>query len=65
MKVHRFKVFRVLAGKTQIQVAREAGVTQAFISLIENFKAIPANSKTKKKLAAIVGDDPDELFRET
>ena len=63
MKVSRFKVLRVLAGKTQTEIAREAGITQAFVSLIETKKAIPTG-ETRKKLAAIVDDDPDELFRE-
>ena len=63
MKISRFRVLRVMKGKTQVEVAREAGITQAFVSLIETKKAMPAG-ETKKRLAAIVDADPNELFRE-
>jgi len=52
-----------MKGKSQVEVAREAGITQAFVSLIETKKAIPIG-KTKKKLATIVDADPDKLFKE-
>jgi len=53
-----------MKGKSQIDVANEAGITQAFVSLIETKKAIPVG-ETRKRLAAIVGADPKELFPET
>ena len=64
MKTSRFRVLRVMKGKSQVEVAREAGITQAFVSLIETKKAVPIG-KTKKRLVAIVDVDPKELFPET
>lgn len=63
MKISRFRTLRIITGKSQVEIAKEAGITQAFVSLIETKKAIPIG-ETRKKLAAIVGDDPDELFKE-
>lgn len=63
MKVSRFKVLRVMTGKSQVEVAREAGITQSFVSLIETNKAIPAG-ETKEKLARILKTQSEQLFPE-
>ena len=64
MKTSRFRVLRIKKGLSQIEIANKAGITQAFVSLIETKKAIPIG-KTKERLAAIVDADPKELFPET
>lgn len=63
MKTSRFKILRVMTGLSQIEIARKAGITQAFVSLIETNKAIPAG-ETKEKLARILKTQPEQLFPE-
>lgn len=63
MKTSHFKILRVMKGKTQVEVAREAGITQAFVSLIETNKAIPVG-ETKEKLARILKTQSEQLFPE-
>ena len=51
MKTSRFRVLRVMKGKSQVEVAREAGITQAFVSLIETKKV--NRNETERKIAKI------------
>ena len=63
-KASKLKIFRVMCGKSQADLARETGLTQTYISMIETNKAIPTK-KLRKKIAVAVGiEDSEKLFAE-
>ena len=66
LRTSKLRVFRVIAGKSQTDLAYEAGVTQPYISLIETHRAIPTEG-IREKLAVAVGvevEDAGQLFIE-
>lgn len=58
----RFKVLRIIQGKSQQQIATEAGISQEFISLIETGKARPSG-KVRDRLARVLDEgNADAIF---
>ena len=63
-KASKLKILRVMCGKSQADLARETGLTQPYISMIETNKAIPT-IELREKIAAAVGvEDSEQLFKE-
>ena len=59
--VRKMKVFRVMCGKSQLDVSFETGISQSRISLIENGYVVPSEEE-KKDLAEALNRDPEDLF---
>ena len=58
----RLRALREARGLLQREVARAAGVTQAYVSHLERGR-VGASPATLRRLAAVLGVDPDELLR--
>jgi DNA-binding XRE family transcriptional regulator len=56
----KVRALREAAGKTQVQLAQQSGLTQSHISRIENAELAPSH-KTVEKLAAALGVAPSDL----
>ena len=62
MAVNKFKVARVLEGRKQIEVAREAGMSLTVLSMIENGWLNPKPEQEKKLRRALPRLEEAELL---
>lgn len=57
----KLRLYRLMSGKTQKQIAEKVGCTQALISMFESGRLIPGN-KLRKALARALNKTEDEIF---
>ncbi len=57
---HKVRELREKTGKTQTELAQDAGLTQSHVSRIENAELAPSHM-TVEKLAAALGVDPSAI----
>lgn len=61
--MRKLKLYRLMAEKSQKQLARETGCSQSLISLFEKGKVFPGKS-LKKAISQVLGQPEDEVFPE-
>ena len=61
--MRKLKLFRLMAGKTQRELAQETGCSQSLISLFETDKVIPGKS-LKKAIARALKGSEEEIFND-
>ncbi|HEX5610268.1 MAG TPA: helix-turn-helix transcriptional regulator [Solirubrobacterales bacterium] len=58
----QIRQFRTAAGMTQRQVASELGIDFTYLSKLENDRGEPPGEELVRRLAALLGADPEELL---
>lgn len=59
--MRKLKLFRLMAEKTQKQLAKETGCSQSLISLFEAGKVLPGKS-LRETIAQALNKTEDEIF---